>query len=824
MNDFWASVASIVDVIPKIVYFLFAALASGVDAMQCLVRKLAGLDSYTMGEETIANTDPLTEFVYGILGIGDSAYVYKGLNTVFWSLAIFGLIVLIVSTIVAIIKSHYSEDTEGTNVWKYIYTAIKSVLTFAIIPVVVVVGMMLSSFVLKTLDNITAGQVSESSIKGIYGANADQIFEGQQMEGNDHKSYSHYDAFGAALPTDSSTFGGMLFKASAYSCNRARTGDISYTNYQNIKYNGDSIFGNESCAAFDSLQTDAERAEYIAYQIDYAFMNCLELQDSLSYDTLVDTVGARQANWSDWFHLGNDINAFSKYSVSVVWQFYNLWTFNFIVAFGGGITIFGIFISIIVGLMTRLIKGAALFLVYPAFLGLAPLDNFKAFKEWVKSFMQQILMAIGSIVGLNLALVLLPYLQTISFFGQGHIDAIVNVVILIAGLVMAKDFISMVSGFVGGANAVEAGDGAKGNIASMFKQGAGIAGKAGSTVVKAGYHTAKGVTRVAMLPVSAAKNVVKKARRNHIAKDFNQRQTASSKAYDNYAKHLAEMDAKRKALEAKASRYRPDQKLESESDKAYKRVLKRTGSEEKAQEAKKEVLTKGILKKTGDWATYSSMGTQMSIDKYHMDNELAKQDILEKEFKDKAERYQLAKDASGKVSTTFSVKQAMKEVFMGKDEFDKEGKKVGHIQSGIFDNIGNAAITVKEGILKGVLPDMMAGTGVDKSINGLKELFKGTYYTKGLRSKGDRLFGENPKSEKKGDDLQKEIADKQSTKLDAQAEAMKKMANSISEVSDATKQQTGILTNIYSSLSNNNQNQGNNNSGGGNSDSDDKSK
>ena len=166
-------------IIPKIVYFLFAAFMSGIDAMQALIRKLAGLDTYYVDGVAKHNQDPLTEFVYGILGLGDSAPLYRGLNVVFWSLAIFGVIVLVITTMVAIIKSHYNEDTEGTNPVKYIYTALKAIFTFAVVPIAMVIGLSLSTFVLKTLDNITGGSSGGEAIKGIYGTNATQVFKGE---------------------------------------------------------------------------------------------------------------------------------------------------------------------------------------------------------------------------------------------------------------------------------------------------------------------------------------------------------------------------------------------------------------------------------------------------------------------------------------------------------------------------------------------------------------------------------------------------------------------------------------------------------------------
>ena len=112
---------SILDNVPKAIYFFVACINSAIDALQCLMRKLAGLDVYyTKGTSTwtsnngawgdnawndvlgyegtnkyqqglnpVRNQDPLSEFIYGILGIGNNAAAYKALNTVFWSLSVF---------------------------------------------------------------------------------------------------------------------------------------------------------------------------------------------------------------------------------------------------------------------------------------------------------------------------------------------------------------------------------------------------------------------------------------------------------------------------------------------------------------------------------------------------------------------------------------------------------------------------------------------------------------------------------------------------------------------------------------------------------------
>ncbi|MBQ8444441.1 MAG: hypothetical protein IJX25_03725, partial [Clostridia bacterium] len=464
--SFFDKIGTFFDIIPKIIYFLSAVFLSAIDVLQCLVRKLAGLDVYyvkqagTTDLEAVAKNDPLSEFVYGILGMGDSAALYKGLNTVFWSLTVFAIICLAVTTMIAIIKSHYNEDVGATSPWKYIYTAIKAVFTFAIVPFAVIIGMELASWTLQTLDSITAGSATEEAIVSTYGNQAAKAFEAGTLDGDDTKYYSRYDFFGAGMITSSTPFSGMLFKACSYDASRARAAsEFADVVCELETTDGNKIFG----------QTGDTSATVIADQIDYAFMNNLRFSDDGYSVTAVQThlVGAGVKYWeaTDFINgLGRYTKGFSKWNVGFVWMFYNLWSYNFIVAFGGGVTIMGIMLSVIIGLMSRLMKGAVLFLIYPALLGIAPLDNFKAFKSWTSQFIQQVMMAFGAIIGMNLTLLVLPYVQNIRFFNIAVVDNIVNIVLVMTALMMMKDIISMISAFAGGADANNVGSGLKGEV------------------------------------------------------------------------------------------------------------------------------------------------------------------------------------------------------------------------------------------------------------------------------------------------------------------------------------------------------------------------
>lgn len=502
----WAK--ALLDMLIKVIYLLYASLAAGVDAMQSILRKLVGLDQYwqttTSSGNVTKTNDPLTEFIYGILGYGESSASYKALNTVFWSLAVFGLIVLIITTMVAIVKSHYNEDSQQTDPWKYIYTAGKSIFTFILLPIVTILGLQITSFILKTLDNITGGSGSSGEIEAIYGQQALGKFKSADTS-SDKETYIYYDYFGTSDPSTTTTFSGTLFNACMYNANRLRIGSGKGDKIVDINLISSSMGGGifAQSDALNGYASDGEKKERVAYQIDYAFVNNLQLASSISYSTV-------KSDFEDVVLIvsgldlssNSSVKGFSKFNVALVWCFYDLWQFNFIVGFAGVFTTFAIMISIVIGLIGRLFKGAALFLIYPAILGIAPMDNFKAFKSWGTNFIQQIMMAFGSIIGVNILLLILPYIQSFQFFKESILNYMMNVVMLVTGLVMAKDFSSIVSGFVGGDDAIAKGDNMKGQVAGAIKSG-----------ITAPMRVAGGVARVglaaATVPIRAGKKVHK---------------------------------------------------------------------------------------------------------------------------------------------------------------------------------------------------------------------------------------------------------------------------------------------------------------------------
>lgn len=519
-------IKEILSLIPKAIYLLNSSLLSLIDFLQLLFRKLAGLDVYYVTNEagqSVATTgDLLTNFIGGILGINinnsDSfGYInYSILSTVFWSFVIFGLIILFISTIVAIIKSHYSyNEKSAKGPLPIVATAGKAVINIVAVPIIVILGLYLSQAILSALDSITA--VGSDDVVNLYGSENTQTYLEQGItDSQGNQTYIFYDMFGYtgeifygsySSPTNPETaealsrvaarsqpFSGAMFKVAAYNGNRVRKG----------QYTINTVFSGNGGGGMDLFSNHNNDADVLANMVDEAFANFLHLNQDWYLTYSSDDSGGNVAIVADryitTFSVGH-FCAYSKFNVGLVWYYYDLWDYNFIVGFGAVIVCLTLFFNVILGLMSRLFMALVLFLVMPPLAGLGPLDEGKAFKGWREQFMKQVLMAYGAVVGMNLVLMILPYVNEINFFNIAMVDILVQTLFIIVGLVTIKSVIATLSALIGAADANKTGEDASKDVRATIGRATGMtigAAKLGAMPYAAALKGAgKGVTSFA---------------------------------------------------------------------------------------------------------------------------------------------------------------------------------------------------------------------------------------------------------------------------------------------------------------------------------------
>ena len=502
IGDFFGELFSL---IPKVIYFLYASFISLIDLIQLLFRKLAGLDVYYIDGHPVTG-DIVTNFIQGILGINmgsaSDSMDYSPLATVFWSFVIFGVIVCFVATLVAIVKSHYSyNEKSAKGPLPIVATAGKALVNIFIVPIIIVFGLWLSQAILTALDDITT--TGSSDIESLYGDRTDILQTATRADGTE--TYIYYDMFGfsgnvvygerdalgnvadwinntfdANLPTEidyakiaanAQPFSGSIFKVAAYNANRVRNNEyvsdgvpITITGYH------------DDMNLFNNANGDPV---VLADMIDTAFANFLHL------DKGYQLIYAGDWEWGDgsdvaygvnWLSVDryftmfttNAISSFSKFNVGLVWYYYNLWQFNFIVGFGAAIIAISLFINLIFGLMVRFFLCIILFLVMPPLAGLAPLDEGKAFGQWRTTFIKQVIIAYAAVVGMNLVLILLPYINKIDFFDIVIADLVVQTLFIIVGLVAIKNVINVLSQVIGSDDLRAQGDSVAGDVKSTI--------------------------------------------------------------------------------------------------------------------------------------------------------------------------------------------------------------------------------------------------------------------------------------------------------------------------------------------------------------------
>lgn len=496
-----------VSLIPKMVYFMSATLMGLMDMAQLVLRKFAGLDTYYIGDSTVGQTgDIALSFILGIFG-GNSSF--PALKNAFISLIILAVIMLVVTTIIAVIRQEYMPGAEEmkekpTNSKIHVITrSVRSLFLFLIVPVSVVFGLMFSDILLRALDNATAGGASSSVLLTKEGVGGIEDINGElqgglvasPIVGTDQSSYIYYDLFASGSPTSSVPFSGMVFKSSAYLANRVRV-DKKYaidgepqpvTYYQALKSSNNylSNFG---------IFNLADSAEEAAQMIDDAFAGNVQLRNS---DYLItNTVPGADVNSSLIITTG-EITRFSKFNVALVWYYYDLWQFNFLIAFAFLVISLKLFVKIVTGLMKRIIEMVGLFLISPPIIAIMPLDNGRGFGEWRKNFMSKALMAYGAIIGMNLFFLILPYINDIKFFGPSTFDfmmgnnvadminLIISTLFVITGLVVVESFIELVSTMIGSESAAKAGGELVGKVGDTIAKSAKYTGAAAGFATKA---------------------------------------------------------------------------------------------------------------------------------------------------------------------------------------------------------------------------------------------------------------------------------------------------------------------------------------------------
>lgn len=485
-NWFQGWFGALLSFIPKTFYQLLTPVYAVIDAIQWIMRKIAGLDTiYKFNGQTNVQGDIVMQFM-NMIFTGSSPV----LSNIFWSMIILGVLMLILTTMIAVVRSEYTAtDAKSASKGKIIGNSLKALASFAIVPIVCFFGMFLCNVILQALDKVSTGStsVTQTTINTTY-------FKSERTTSGD-ETYNNYTFFGFTVPTTTTPISGLVFKAAAYSANRARINDSFY----NKMLNNDKISANG--AFTQNKGTDSNSAYQNCWLMDEAFANCFQLKSRAYIDRapfktehmFPVTLNAGVMIVENSLIIAGYTH-FDKNNTALVWYYYDLWSFDYIIALGALVVVTVLLLYLVFGLIKRIFELTILFLVAAPIASLMPLDGGNALKKWREKFVAKTIGVYGPIVGLNLFFVILALLQSLELTGFAIIDKIVNLLFTIAGLAMVKDFTKMLSEIIGGEDTMGAGaDKAKeigATAAKVGKTAAAFTG-VGGAVMKAGSMAAK---------------------------------------------------------------------------------------------------------------------------------------------------------------------------------------------------------------------------------------------------------------------------------------------------------------------------------------------
>lgn len=444
-------VGALFSIIPKTLYLLITFAMQIVDIIQLLFQKLAGLDVYYIeGSDNPESGDFLLYFLRKVL-------FEKGtLNTVFWSMVILGLFLLVFATIVAVIRTQYNYDEKPVSPTKIVGQAIKSLFSFAIVPIVAFFGVYLGNIFLQALNSATTVQTETIS----FDSSARIKLEPYKLS-NGKKTYAGIDLFGKNFGINNETFSGMVFRAATYRANRIRNNadfralcDGTNETTKDGKYSG---------VTFGMFEVTANDYETAAKRLDDAFVFNYRLDQNAYVNTDANSemsaslgVGILFGDFTIPMYLAS-YNTFSRYNVAWVWYYYDLWQFDYVMAIIAIVALAVIYLNITSAMMKRAIELTMLMIVSPAVVAVTPLDGGGMQKRWRENYIKKTLSAYGAVVGVNLLYLILPVIRNINFFNIPIVDTIVQLLFTIVGLTCIKDFMKMMSELAGGEDAQSIG-------------------------------------------------------------------------------------------------------------------------------------------------------------------------------------------------------------------------------------------------------------------------------------------------------------------------------------------------------------------------------
>ena len=480
--------------IPQCLYYVCASCLQVIDFAQLLFRKIIGLDTYSYGGTVAVNPVDFGDGSSGdlILQILQKIFLnedFQILKTAFISMLILSAIILVITTITAIIRVEYNPNkkADGKKDWGkggIVWNMIKAIIAFFAIPVVCYFGVFIGNIALYGLDQATAPNTV--SIESLDDSVLKYIQPSVTSDGTKVVSYDYYIFWGQKASSKFTPMSGTAIRFSLYSANKARLDSSFYnTLMQEDTAEGATInFG---------IFNKYDNADKAANAIDTMFMLNAKLKNPQQINTAYQDSSA--------FKHSGVVEYFDRYDVGLVSYYYNLWYFNWPVAIAFILIAGKVFLGLIFGVIGRVYMVFGLLLASPLAASMWPIDGGSAVSSCRKKLVATITGAYSTIVAINLFYLIYPIISSFSFFGNtankifGVADYLFQLFFLVAGLLTIKKLDGVIAGFISGESILSSGESLQKEAMGIGTQILGTAGKAARVGV--------GATKLLASPITA---------------------------------------------------------------------------------------------------------------------------------------------------------------------------------------------------------------------------------------------------------------------------------------------------------------------------------
>lgn len=443
------------------------------DLLQSVFRKLAGLGTVWVDGE--AEGDILTAILRSNVVID-----------VLISVSVFALGLVILASIVQMVRLEYNTEGSKNSKEKIFTSALKSLLMFVLIPIVCLVGIRISNYLLRAVDYATSSSGASTISGAIFQASC-----GSASNIADEKNLRNNINFEDGIA-------GWFKPAEFTNAHVVSDGSSTW-----VKYFSNSF----KCASSGSTSnniSDKDRVR-LAKMVGQRFVVATQTENGYEVGTKLTDLG-NDTPWDDTALEKTD--SLSYKNSRAVAYFYNTSNINYLILFLGCYICIKALFSATMGMIARIYKVAALFVVAPATIGLQPLDDGSAYKKWKGEFIKNVLSCYGFIVALNLYFMVVGVLQTVELW-QGWASWIPNLfmqyLFVLTGATMINGLSATMSSLIGAADALADGEKVAGDVGKMAGTFAGGVAKVGMGAAMGAKGAFRGIQSFAERNVFGAK-------------------------------------------------------------------------------------------------------------------------------------------------------------------------------------------------------------------------------------------------------------------------------------------------------------------------------